>query len=634
MNTTLRVPLLILMAALPGLAAFAQPAPGANAPAAAQADDAASNPLTFEPAPDTPADTAVSGTQKSEIVELPRYVVTGERILPMPEFWRYTTLPGYEILSNASDRATKNFLKDFQQLQTSIQIIWPTLINQKASIPTLILLCARGDSFQPFIPQNRDPDIFITPTSLFVEDKERSAIVIDFTIQEVVDSSGLFSANDPYQQFYRQYARFLMRRANNNKPIPPWLDEGLSRLFSTLDFRKKTIEFGKIDENFGGGGTSAFSDYFASDEPAFLNPDADPTDPNAPVTEDLDPGKANKNPGFVTKSAAGRGDSRFGYLASMEKIFNPDPAKPPLNWSKQCYAFVHMCIYGNQKKYQKAFLKFARRAMMGPVEEKDFIECFGRTYKQMGVILRGYVEYPQHESILYRAKRGTDGLGEPQPVELREATQAEVGRIKGETLRLAGHNDASREAFIVPYLRHERDAGLLASLGLLESLEGRKDRARKFFEAAAKDNVVRPRAYVALARLRLDEALANPGSPDFRLSAAQTAAVLEPLFTARTQPPSMEDVYLLIGDAWLNSAVKPTPSNLDIMLEGAALFPRSTGVLYRAAALYTRYGSPETAGLIIKLGIKIAPDHATLQQFQELQASLPPPASASATTQP
>ncbi|MCL1888600.1 MAG: hypothetical protein FWF96_07000, partial [Kiritimatiellaeota bacterium] len=151
MSATLQALRFTALAALgPALSAAPAPANGQPAP-----------PLAFESAPD------------DSMVELPRYVVTGERILPPPESWRHATLPGYEILSNASDRATGEFLRTFQQLQASISIILPALIHKKAGVPTLVILCARRDSFKAFIPEQQDPDIFITPTSLFVEDKER-----------------------------------------------------------------------------------------------------------------------------------------------------------------------------------------------------------------------------------------------------------------------------------------------------------------------------------------------------------------------------------------------------------------------------------------------------------------------------
>lgn len=543
---------------------------------------------------------------ESEIVHLPQYTVTDVRILPPPESWRYAMLPGFEILSDASNRTTLKFLKDFQQLQVAMSVVWPALVNARPSVPTLLVLCSAGNSFRQFVPPDPEPDVFLTPTSLFVEDRERGAIVIDFMMQDVLGSDGVTRmVSDPYRQFYRQYTRFLMRRANNNKPFPAWLEEGFSRIFSTIDFSKKHIEFGRVDNGFGGGGhsfgdSSAFDSFFETRDFGHNGVFGDPFHRDSFDGGGAVGGHTHRNLGFPTNRVPA---NRFGYIMPFEKMFDESHAKSRGgNWSGQCYAFVHMCLYGLGKKYQNGFIEFAKRALAGPVDENDFKQCFGRSHRQMAVTLRGYIDFSSYQYVLFKAPRGTPGLPDPEPVELREATQAEIGRIKGETLRLAGHFAESREALIAPYLRRDRDPGLLASLGLLESLEGRAERARKFLEAAARTGAVRPRAYVELARLRLAEALENPRGRDGKLAVSQVADVLQPLFIARNQPPQMAEVYSMIGYTWLQSAVAPKPGNLEVLIEGAMRFPRSTEVTRQAAELYARHGDDaETAAALAKL---------------------------------
>lgn len=566
---------------------------------------------------------------ESEIVHLPQYAVTDVRVLPPPESWRYAQLPGFEILSNVSNRSTLRFLRDFQQLQTAMSVVWPALYNTKPGVPTLLVLCSAGSSFRQFVPPNPDPDMFLTPTSLFVEDKERGAIVIDFMMQDVLGADGsTYLISDPYEQFYRQYTRFLLRRANNNKPFPGWLEEGLARIFTTLDISKKYIEFARVEHGFGGGSAVASPGFPPFGNTAGFANTGMFGDPSWRVSSGSDPfpmGGSRYNFGYPN-SRYSRPSSSFGYIMPLGDMFSDDTQKRSGgNWSAQCYAFVHMCLYGRGKKYQQGFLKFATRALAGPVNEDDFKECFGRTYRQMAIELRGYVDFTDHQYVLFKAPRGTPGLPDPTPLELREATQAEIGRIKGETLRLAGHPEESREALIVPYLRRDRDPGLLASLGLLESIEGRPERARRFLEVAAKMGAVRPRAYVELAHLRLDEALAASGASGGGLSAGQVARILEPLYTARARPPPMEEVYSMIGYTWMQSAVPPGPGHLEILLEGAVRFPRNTRIVMQAAELYARHGDPNTAAALVKLGIRLARDPGDKSHFEAIRATLPAP---------
>jgi hypothetical protein len=44
---------------------------------------------------------------QEKAVELPKFVVTDNRDLPPPEKWQYATIPGFEVLTNASERATQ-----------------------------------------------------------------------------------------------------------------------------------------------------------------------------------------------------------------------------------------------------------------------------------------------------------------------------------------------------------------------------------------------------------------------------------------------------------------------------------------------------------------------------------------------
>src|SRR5262249_28448220 len=151
-------------------------------------------------------------------------------------------------------------------------------------------------------------------------------------------------------------------------------------------------------------------------------------------------------------------------------------------------------LYGDGGKHQEAFITFIRRLDKEPVSEALFKECFKKSYSDMELTIRGYVEYTTHKVAGVAAQKGQK-LPEPPPFELRDATEAEVGRIKGDALRLAGHEDAAHLAMIAPYIRGERDPQLLAALGLQEKAAGDPARARKFLEAASQGNAVRPRAY-------------------------------------------------------------------------------------------------------------------------------------------
>jgi hypothetical protein len=233
----------------------------------------------------------------------------------------------------------------------------------------------------------------------------------------------------------------------------------------------------------------------------------------------------------------------------------------------------------------------------------------------MNLELRGYLDFTDYKSMQYTAKKG-QALPDAPPFTLRDATEAESGRIVGEVLRMGGHTAAAREALITPYMRGEREAPLLAALGLAERIDGKDDRARKFLEAAAKAGVERPRAYLELARLRFDEVRANPASPEEKLSAAQVVRVLEPLLVARQQRPPMAAVYGLIADVWARSSSSPTREEFAVVIEGVQTFPRNAPLVMQAAMLASLKQFPKEALALAKHGQKIARDHAERSRFE------------------
>lgn len=530
--------------------------------------------------PSLAADTTPVDKQEiaPDVVELPTFTVTDSRILPPPESWRYAEIPGFEILSNASTRETKRFVSDFQLLQQVVDVIWPAARMVTPAVPTALVLCKRGDSFSAFLSpeQNRE---WQRMNSLFLQGGESAAIVIDFALDEVDIGAGIMEENDPYRAFYLQYFRFLIRRMIATPP--PWLEEGLVQLFASVDFDKKSVDFGKIGDGFG--------NYRSGDFHQRLQRRA---------------------------------------LVSMDVLFAPERPRrdrAPL-WDAQAYAFVHLCLYGNGKRYQKPFIKFIDRLSREPVSEELFKECFGMSYNRMAIEIRGYTEFTAHQYVRYQATKGKKVFEDPPPIELREATEAEVGRIKGEALRLAGNTDDARSALIAPYIRGSRDPRLLASLGLFELSAGQDDRARKFLEAAAKANAVRARAYLELARLRYRDALAQPGGTAGKLSPEQSAAVLQPLHIAHRQPPPQLAVYELMLEVWQNSiTTPPARESFTTLLEGLDRFPGSLKLVYQTAEFGSQNGFPEQAARLADYGLKVSRTDEAKSRFAQLKASLPPP---------
>ena len=562
---------------------------------------------------------AAQDVSNDKPVELPTYTVTDTRELPPPETWYYGRIAGFEVLSNASEKATKRLVGDFQRFYLALSLVWPG-VQQKTAVPTALIICGRGNQFEAFVPRGQQrPSRAMA--SLTLRAGEQSAIVIDFETKVLNlstpeglaaaaataaaatdDGVTIGAAGDPgfrvdaYRQLYREYIRFLLGGVEPRGPA--WFEEGVAQIFMAMEVTNTTITVGKVEDP-----------NTISAEQAALN-DAGISGTAAAEDRDFNAALAKRR------------------LLTMEELFAVTHDSPEANsplggtWAKEAYAFVHWGLYGDQGKHQKEFLTFLRRLDREPRSEALFKDCFKKSYKDMLFTIRSYVEFTNHSIAGVQADKGQK-LPTPPPFELREATEPEVGRIKGDALRLAGNTGAARTAMTTPYIRGEREPNLLAAIGLLEHAAGDDGRARKILEAAAQGKAVRPRAYLELAKLRFPAAAAKPAAAQDRFDAEQTAAVLTPLFTARSQPPPLPEVYELIAATWARSVITPGADHLAVLDEGLRYFPRNAGLVYATAAQKLRAGLAAEARAIIDRGLRVAPDAETRGKFEALKASLP-----------
>jgi hypothetical protein len=550
---------------------------------------------------------AAQDVSREKPVELPTYTVVDKRDLPPPEPWSYARIPGFEVLSNASDKSTKRLLQDFGRFYVALSLVWPG-VQRPSATPAALIICGRGAKFDKFRPAGEN-SIDRGAVSFTVRDREQAAIVVDFqtkvlnlatpegaataTVADDGTTSG--ASGDPgievdsHRQLYREYIRFLL--ASVEPRGPAWFEEGVAQIFMAMDVTRTEITVGKLEDP----NTISVEAAFATETGTTTNAPAQDRDFNAAL--------------------AHRGLLPMGDLLAVAHD-SPEALNPVGGtWAKQCYAFVHWALYGNNGSHQKGFITFLARLAKEPLSEALFKDCFKKSYKDMGFDLRSYIEMTDHTIAGVRAGKG-EKLPDAPPVELREATEAEIGRITGDTLRLTGHAAAARAALTAPYIRGQRDPALLAAIGLLERVDGDEARARKFLEAAVHEKVQRPRAYLELARMRFAE------GPD-RFTPEQTIAVLTPLFSTRSQRPPLPEVYELIAETWARSAVTPGPDHLAVLDEGIRFFPKDHALVYATAVQKIRAGLLPDAKALISRGLRVAPDVAARTKFETLQASLP-----------
>ena len=593
-----------------------------------------------------PLAAAAASSPLTEVISLPEFRVFEDRELPPPEKWDYVRLRNFEVLSSASPRIMKEFVRDLGDFENVLSCVAPQM-RIHSELPVTIVLCGRSKQFERFAARPAVSSVRGAAASL-VRDAEIASIVVDYEAQSVPDSRPVLSffrgdghgRREPLewtatreihvtQEFIRQYVHLSLSQLASRPP--PWVAEGLANIYANIDYNNKWIEVGLPksfanevtvtaspsssgfplfgSSRYGSDGSYGYSDYYG--QPS---------------------GYGGYNSGFPSGNFSLPG-AEYVYqrpltIMPMADLFAVRYDSPLIagrtalgkfqqgDWQKQATAFVHLCLYGEKGNYRKAFLKFSARRPDLPPTEEFFKECFGLDYRAMALKLRRYTEDTRYISTVYKPTTKQGLLSPREPVVVRRATDAEIGRIKGETFRLAGQDEEARREFVVAYLRGEREPQLLASLGLMARQRHDDPRARTYLEAFASTaaTVPRPRAYLELSRLRS----ASHVSALRPLNAGQTDRVLAPLLAAQRLPQQLSDIYLEMAAVWARSATAPTRENLATLERGIGVFPQNGAIILRTAELLVKHGYRADAAPLIQRTLDATRDPELKAKLQRL----------------
>ena len=529
-----------------------------------------------------------------EVVRLPAFAVTETQLVTPPEPWRHGELGEFEVLSNATDTATARYAEKLVRFQAVFRELFP-VVKTLPAVPVRVILCGAGDKFAALTPPALRTGATTASASAFAGDADQAVIVIDLQAQDLdlpqpgqlgavipgvdptADSANIPGGADAAatgtgngvavnheRLLYRTYVLATLARLD---PRPPaWFAEGLAQLYSRLDIDADGYRFASFNDVFSG--------FFQQRQ-------------MLPLAELF---------------AAG---------------YDSPEALRPINgaWPAESLAFVHFCLYGEKGRYRKELFEWVAQFRTQPPDEKRFREIFRMGYGTMLTNLRSYVDAGTYT--------GTDAPM-PQPVTvpaltLRDATDAEVGRIKGDALRLAGRLPDARRELAAPLQRKHADARLYAALGSLARADNETVAARHYFTEAVNGKVDQSGPYLYLAELRLGELTAPGAAP---LTDAQVAELLRLLAAARQQAPARAAVYHTIAELWLHSATAPKADYLLVLNEGVRKFPGDADLIAAAARAKARAGIPAEAASLVALGLRLAHDDATRARFEKLRTEL------------
>lgn len=541
-------------------------------------------------------------------VNLPPFIV--EEASKGPP-WRYAVMPGFEILSRCTDRTTRDLAQAHFRLHQLLELLLPARLQLTFTVPKAAIFY--DEALQPAASQEviaamlkRAPREE-TPVDLPVGAPGRfglrapvmatpSARPITFLPNLRLwdsDAMAIFAiVRDGYDSdrlvLTRDYVNYLL--VNRAPALPWWFISGVLGLYDRTDYAIDALSLGPINW---------ISDKLTT--AVIKNPKTAPAP--LPLAEFFS---------GVPPPATAENELR-------RKL-----------WIAQAALFVRWALDGRTPAQSEAFWDLVDHAS-GGVTPEMFQLCFGIDFAAADAQLAAYLPKAVRKTVTLRPAKPL----KPPAVALRNASEAELARIKGDWERLEvglvrkqmpeladKYLEQARRTLRHAYDRDVRDPQLLAVLGLCECDAGDDQAARDFLEAAARLGPLRPRAGYELARLRFAEAGLHPEREGGRLSVTQMAAIFTPLFAARDQVPAIPEIYDLIAQVWARASVRPTRGHLDVLEDGVRLFPRRSALVYQAAVLYADYGFAEEAAKLAHIGQLGAVNAGERERFSQLETRL------------
>jgi hypothetical protein len=599
-----------------------------------------------------PAADAAAAAASNRALRMQRFIVASTRVEKSP--WQYASVPGFEILSRASDDETNWWIVALQRGVFLENAVLPRDWMPDSQVPYTVILDDTDLSEIPTGQLHTKPIKFDKPEDALTWGK----------LSDQVNVSALIGSNDPDTAASNvnlhevdikgmAYASITLDRMFRCAPqLPRWVLAGLQGNTAGLFRESFLLDMGYRFSMDGGvrGAVGPGSLWVSLEETEHL-------------LKEIKKAKEKKKAYAVP-------------MPHLDALFSeaPVPAEDSALWESESALFLRWGLMGpghDDRDLSRAFLELVRRARTKPVTEAVFTACFGFGYADMEHRLQDFLQktlaQPNEVDVEFPKVF-------PDP-DLAPATADQIGRILGDWLRMQGDDlrgndaDMSRESLYAagrmlerayrndnglppdaaPAIGAEHTAAgpgnnafgaahvmkpfvvsasklhnpqLLAVYGLYERDAGDADKARELLEAAAKAGAVRPRAYLALAELRYAQAIASPEAGR-KLSAKQEESVLDPLKVALAYPnPPDPDAYNLFVETWRHCEAKPAPEDIRTIAEGVAYSPRNTQFAYRSALVCGRSGYAVQASELIDMALLFASQESDRQYFRQLRATL------------
>jgi hypothetical protein len=524
-------------------------------------------------------------TTRAPVVELPPFIVSGNK----EQFVHYIETPDFRILSSCSRVVTVDFAESYLLVQHMLETVLPRKFRLSTAVPeTIILVNEKHNRVAAEITDEmlraediRQSNAIVSGTRFLpnLRYSERDSTTTFTVVRELeFDPAHLTIATD--------YLHFLLEERSPS--LPRWFVEGMLTVFRDGVLLRDGLKLRQV---------------------TWVSPE---------ITRQLqerEPAEATVG-GLIAHLTSAK-----ALLLSFDEFFAEPSAlttseKDRVREIRRCQAAILIRLALDYPEWNEKLHRLVERSMEGKISEADFVECMGMNYGRVREILEKYLNALTKVKVLHRVAPRA-----PRPIpriNVRAPTEAEVARIRGDwerrlvgyvQLRFPHHAEKyaaqARRTLTKAYAKGLRDPELLATLGLLECQQGDDAAARPYLEAAVKSQVIRPSAYVELARIRWDARVRASSTGAASLSEAEVRALMEILQTAREQAPPLVENYRLVARAWASTDTQPSAADLALLKEGTRFFPADVELLYATARVYVAHNFKREAGVAIERGERL-----------------------------
>ncbi len=495
--------------------------------------------------------------------------------------WQYFTVPGFEVISHCPDDFNETYARALLRATAARTALLPGDFWGEMPTPMKIVLYDREPEAEADFSNARPIDLGWTagdPSFLGSGSVRQAYPTLVGDGDTYINCGNYHGLIADGQQLYLDPDSEL-RIASRVPQFPGWFKAGLEGRFGLVTDRE-------IESGLGGRGTVVLHNavWISRSETAALQKDP-------------------RHPRQLLPLA-----SIFGGYA---------PEGRDLAWQAEAALLVRWGLYAREadgSDHRTAFLDFVRQSAREPVTEAMFRGHLGMGFAEAQARLDAYLPAAVAAPI-----RVPLGAVDAKPVEMRDASPTDVARIIGDWGRLEGRSiglqglgyqqeclEQSERLFERIQARGEGDPMFLAAFGLYALQAGDTVRAREALATATGAGIVRPRAYLELARLRLDDALPSVEQGIGDLGEQDYAEVMRLLTLARLQLPSLIGCYQTLAKAMEHAPRTPSPLDMAVLDGGLRLFPRNASLAYTVATLYKRFGEPEKAQAVIDRAMAFA----------------------------